>query len=346
MAPSRPRPAERLSRRAAGRIAPVTAVTRHPTFASTTLAAAVALTVAGCGSTPPTTPARTTPQPTPSARTTPTIAAPTFAYGAGSTTFDVTVDGTVATEGDSATPLHVATTTRVSLAIGTRTLGAANDAPRPVLGSVDAFTTPSARATPMSLHLPLAISGTLDARRHRTTLALTVPQPADTACLATALTPAPGTPPPRPMPATPALSLLATARDLLVAPPEQLAPGTHWDEENETIECRGLVAVTTHTRYRYEVRGSEAFGGVATAIRVGRASESESRGERASGRRTIHIRGASHGTFDLYLDPTAGRSLGGSGQSNGTLEVDAGDGRTRRFAQTFTTRIVARPHAR
>jgi hypothetical protein len=192
----------------------------------------------------------------------------------------------------------------------------------------------------------LPVVGTLDARRHRATLALAAPQPADTACLAPPPVGRPGSPPPRPVPATPALSLLATARELLVAPPAELDAGARWEEETELVECRGLLAVTTRTTYRYEVRGPSTFAGVSTAIRVARTSESESRGERETGSRTVRVQGRSRGAFDLYFDPAAGRYLGGTGQSEGTLEVDAGDGRPRRFAQQFTTRVGVRGHAR
>jgi hypothetical protein len=281
----------------------------------------------------PARPAATTTAPTPP------VAPTRFVYATAPATFDVATEGTVETEGDSAAPLHVATTTRVTLSLGA---GAPGDDARPVAGTVDAFATPGGRATPTALHLPMPVTGTLDARRHRVTLALAAPQPADTACLAPPLAARPGSPPPRPTRATPALSLLATARELLLTPPPALDAGTRWDEQTESVECRGLVPVTTRTKYHYEVRGPATFAGTTTAVRVARTSESESRGELETGGHTVHVNASTHGTFDLYLDPVSGRYLGGTGQSEGTLDVDAGDGRPRRFVQRFTTRIGTR----
>ena len=344
MAPSRLRPADRPSGRAAGRTAPQSLVPRlaaPPTLANLAIAA-VAAVGAACGTArpAPTTPARPTPTRPAASAPTPPVASTRFSYATTPTSYEVATDGTVATEGDSAAPVHVATTTRVTLTVG------AGDDDRAVRGTVDAFATPGSHATPTTLHLPLALVGSLDTRHHRATLTLAAPQPADTACLATPPAAKPGTPPARPTPATPALSLLATARELLVAPPAQLDAGTHWDDEMETVECRGAVAVTTRTKYRYEVRGPATFAGVATAIRVARTSESESRGEHDAGGRSVHISAASRGAFDLYLDPLSGRYLGGTGQSEGTLEVDTGDGHPRRFTQRFTTRVGARGRSR
>ena len=106
---------------------------------------------------------------------------------------------------------------------------------------------------------------------------------------------------------------------VVVVPPGALTPGRTWDDSTESIVCRGDVPLTVRSVHHYRVEGIERRG-ESDAVHVTRASDIGVAGQGSQRGLTVTVDGHGQARADLYLDTTAGRFLGGGGES--TLQLD------------------------
>jgi hypothetical protein len=137
---------------------------------------------------------------------------------------------------------------------------------------------------------------------------------------------------------SPIPSLLAQARELLVAVPASLAVGSRWRDTTVVGTCRGEIPVTTHTVREYVVEGPDSLAGV-PAIRVRRTSTMTLGGSGTQGGQPVSVAGRGASTATLYLSPTVGALLGATGTSRVTLTVETPRGRVP-FRQDAALRIT------
>ena len=125
---------------------------------------------------------------------------------------------------------------------------------------------------------------------------------------------------------SPIPSLLAQARELLIAVPASLAVGARWRDTTAVGTCRGEIPVTTRAIREYLVEGPDSLAG-APAIRVRRTSTMTLGGSGTQGGEPVSVAGTGRGITTLYLSPTVGTLLGAAGTSRVTLTVETPRGR-------------------
>jgi hypothetical protein len=271
---------------------------RHPRLRRSPIAAALIL-AAACA------PARSpapAPSPTPDAPASGAAApaAPSweFRYAPGTRRYRVESEATVELRSDSShRQAPIRTSGRVTIALS----GVAGQ-PLALSATVDDYDVERGDAIPEgdgALPRRASLRGTLS-----TTGELTVPAAPREAC-------------------DPADALVAAARELLVAVPPSLAPGTRWSDSASTTLCRGGVPVTTGIVRDYEVDGRERVDGT-DAIRVRRRDRFTLAGASAVPGRTMVVSGRGTGTATLWFDPAGGRYLGMTWESDAELSVRAG----------------------
>jgi hypothetical protein len=137
---------------------------------------------------------------------------------------------------------------------------------------------------------------------------------------------------------SPVQSLLAQARDLVVAVPASLTIGSTWRDTTAVVTCRGDIPVTTRAVREYVVEGRDSVAGAA-AIRVRRTSTMTLGGRGTQGGEPVSVSGTGAGTATLYLSPSVGALLGATGTSRSTLTVETPRGRVP-FRQEAAQRIT------
>jgi hypothetical protein len=139
---------------------------------------------------------------------------------------------------------------------------------------------------------------------------------------------------------TPNQLLLAIVREAIVVAPATLQVGQSWEDRTTATVCRGDVPLTTRAVHRYRVDGAARYEN-ADALHVTRSSVLEVAGEGAQRGISFAVTGRGSASADLFLDPAAGRFLGGTAESNLELDVAVPDKGAQRFRQRALTRVQA-----
>jgi hypothetical protein len=132
--------------------------------------------------------------------------------------------------------------------------------------------------------------------------------------------------------------LFAVVREAIVVPPSPLRVGQTWEDSSSSTICRGDVPLTTRTLHRYTVAGAVLYEG-AEAMHLTRSSSVALSGEGAQRGVALAVAGQGASSADLFLDPTAGRFLGGLSESDVELTVTIPERGPQRFRQRTRTRI-------
>lgn len=255
-----------------------------------------------------------TPRPAPAA-------AATFTYAPGSYRFVVTSEASIELSADSGSHSETrSTTAQLGYRIGGGTTGI-----RTITGVVDSFTvTPTAGAPVPVIAAPVSFRGTLDPARRLVTLQPSTAAPVSTDC------------------GNPNQLLFAVVREAIVVPPSPLRVGQTWEDSATSTVCRGDVPLTTRALHRYTVAGAVLYEG-AEALHLTRSSTIALSGEGAQRGVALAVAGQGSASADLFLDPTAGRFLGGLAESDVELTVTIPDRGPQRFRQRTRTRIETAP---
>ena len=256
----------------------------------------------------------TTPAATPRPAPATTVA---FAYAAGSYRFVVTSEATIELTADSGSRAETRTTVaQLGYRIGAGTTGI-----RTITGVVDSFTvTPTAGPPSAVIAAPVTFRGTLDPARRLVNLQPSVAAPVSSDC------------------GNPNQLLFAVVREAIVVPPSPLRVGQTWEDSSSSTICRGDVPLTTRTLHRYTVAGAVLYEG-AEAMHLTRSSSIALSGEGAQRGVALAVAGQGASSADLFLDPTAGRFLGGLSESDVELTVTIPERGPQRFRQRTRTRI-------
>lgn len=276
----------------------------------------------GSGAAPPAEPPRPVVRSAPAATPRPApVAATAFSYAAGSYRFVVTSEAAIELVADSGS--HSETRSTVAQ-LGYR-IGAGVTGIRTITGVVDSFTvTPTAGAPSAVIAAPVTFRGTLDPARRLVNLQPTVAAPVSTDC------------------GNPNQLLFAVVREAIVVPPSPLRVGQAWEDSASTTICRGDVPLTTRALHRYTVAGAVLYEG-AEALHLTRSSSIALSGEGAQRGVPLVVAGQGASSADLFLDPAAGRFLGGLSESDVELTVTIPDHGPQRFRQRTRTRIETAP---
>ena len=256
----------------------------------------------------------TTPRPAPAA-------AVAFAYAPGSYRFVVTSEAAIELSADSGSRSE----TRSTVAqLGYR-IGAAGTGMRTITGVVDSFlVAPTAGPPSAVIAAPVSFRGTLDPARRVVSLQPAAAAPVSTDC------------------GNPNQLLFAVVREAIVLPPSPLRVGQTWVDSATSTICRGDVPLTTRSLHRYTVAGAVLYEG-AEALHLTRSSTIAMSGEGAQRGVALAVAGQGSGSADLFLDPGAGRFLGGLSESDVELTVTIPDRGPQRFRQRTRTRIETVP---
>ena len=255
-----------------------------------------------------------TPRPAP-------VAAVAFAYAAGSYRFVVTTEATIELTADSGSRAETRTTVAQ---LGYR-IGAGTSGIRTITGVVDSFTVTATAGSPSAvIAAPVTFRGTLDPARRIVNLQPSVAAPVSSDC------------------GSPNQLLFALVREAIVVPPSPLKVGQTWEDSATTTICRGDVPLTTRTLHRYTVAGAVLYEG-AEAMHLTRASTIALGGEGSQRGVGLVVAGQGASSADLFLDPTAGRFLGGLSESDVELTVTTPERGPQRFRQRTRTRIETAP---
>jgi hypothetical protein len=251
-----------------------------------------------------------TPRPAPAA-------AVAFAYAPGSYRFVVTSEAAIELSADSGSRSETRTTVaQLAYRVGGGTTGI-----RTITGAVDSFTvTPTAGPPSAVIAAPLSFRGRLDPARRLVNLQPMAAAPVSTDC------------------GNPNQLLFAVVREAIVVPPSPLRVGQSWEDSTTSTVCRGDVPLTTRALHRYTVAGAVLYEG-AEALHLTRSSTIALSGEGAQRGVALVVAGQGSGSADLFLDPAAGRFLGGLSESDVELTVTIPDRGPQRFRQRTRTRI-------
>jgi hypothetical protein len=270
--------------------------------------------------------ARPAPRPGPPVVAIPAPVAPvSFAYAAGNYGFTVTNEAAIELTADSG---GSRSETRSTFARLTYRVGGSGTGIRLITGTVDSFTVappPTAGGNGALIAAPVAFRGSIDPGRRQVALLPAVAAPVSVDC------------------GTPNQMLFTVVREAIVVPPTTLRVGQTWEDSTTSTTCRGDVPLTTRAVHRFRVDGAVRYAGV-DALHVTRATTLEMAGEGAQRGVSFAVTGRGTGNADLYLDPAAGRFLGGAGDSDLELTVSIPDRGPQRFRQRGRTRVdVAEP---
>jgi hypothetical protein len=130
-------------------------------------------------------------------------------------------------------------------------------------------------------------------------------------------------------------ALLGIARDLLVAVPSSLLPGSEWEDSTSSVACRGDIPITVATVRRHRLDSGSASTGL---LRILRQSELDIVGTGTRRVQTTTVRGRGQGTMEIFLDPANGVFRGAAGESLTELTFDAAS-RRERFRQHVRLQI-------
>lgn len=241
-----------------------------------------------------------------------------FAYGPGSYRYEVRNDATVSTVGGETR----SDTILMRAIISYRLVRGTADSLL-VTGTVDTFTVSGGRAAGASpLASPLPFSFTIGPSGRRLE---TVPDSSGVC-------------------SSPASTMVATARDLLLDVPVVLGPAAAWQDSTSSVVCRGMIPVTTRStrtsRVEWTVTPPEMAGQAErAAFRVLRSGATVLSGSGQAAGREITITGDGSTTSAYYLDPRLGVLVGAVGDAATRLLVDTGTQR-QEFLQQVRQRIT------
>jgi hypothetical protein len=138
---------------------------------------------------------------------------------------------------------------------------------------------------------------------------------------------------------SPAGTLLAIARDLMVGVPNSVSVGSRWADTTTSTSCRGDIPITLTSIRSHTVEGTAVKDGV-LVLRVRRETSTEIVGTGTRRVQTTSVTGRGQGWSELLLDPESGHYLGGHGESTLELTFDAAS-RRMTFRQR-TQQVVVR----
>lgn len=258
-----------------------------------------------------------------------------FTYAPGSYRYVVTSEATVEVWSDSGGQQQQRRSEPVAsrLVVDFRVAARGAEGARVIAGTVDSFTvtrgagaTAAAAAPPPLQPAPVAFRGTLDPTRTRLELHVgTSAAPARVAAGGDCN--------------SPNEAVLVLAREAIaLVPPGVLVAGRAWDDSTSSTVCRGDVPLTVRAVHHYRVEGVERRG-AADAVRLTRTSETTVEGQGTQRGLPITVSGRGSARADLYLDATAGRFLGGEGESTLELDLQTPERAPQRVVQRGRTRV-------
>ena len=136
---------------------------------------------------------------------------------------------------------------------------------------------------------------------------------------------------------SPAGTLLAIARDLLIPIPAELHVGEQWTDTTSAISCRGDIPITLGAIRTFQLsRTSIEHDGIRLHVRQESTINVSGTGTRRI--QSTTVTGVGRGWSERTLDPTAGILLGGHGEAILELTFDAAS-RRMMFRQRVQHRI-------
>jgi hypothetical protein len=139
---------------------------------------------------------------------------------------------------------------------------------------------------------------------------------------------------------SPAETLVATARDLIVPLPDRVILGSVWRDTVSSTACRGGVALTTTVVRQYEARGLAPYVG-GQALELARTTELTVTGSGAQYGQSVNVTGQGSGTATLLVDPGGGGLLKSMAETTAALTFTGPRGTTA-FTQTARQAVERR----
>jgi len=145
---------------------------------------------------------------------------------------------------------------------------------------------------------------------------------------------------PRAEECTPAAAALAALRELWVAPPDTLEPGTEWADSLEFVTCRDSVPISVRSTRSFRVLGAESRLGQ-TLVLVARRSVTQMSGSGSQFGEPLQLEADGEGSMQLWLSLDGGAIVEAQGDSELRMRM-TGRRRVQQLVQR-TSLTISRP---